>query len=128
MPNGRRATLILFLVVLGFTTAISGTAGRSQMPSQSTTPIGGGGQHQAAGGMNPDLDSQTSPFRDSARQRLNTDRQRKLVNDTERLLALANELKAEAAVAGTESLTPQMLRQMDEIEKLARSVKDKMRS
>jgi hypothetical protein len=57
----------------------------------------------------------------------NIDRQKHLENDTKRLLMLANELKTEIASSGTESMTPEMLRKMDEIEKLARSVKDKMR-
>lgn len=58
----------------------------------------------------------------------NEERQRKLVNDTDRLLTLANQLKSEIAASGGETMTPQMLHQMDEIEKLARSVKDKMRN
>jgi hypothetical protein len=57
----------------------------------------------------------------------NISRQKRLVSDTARLLALANELKTEAAGSGSETLTPEMLRKMDEIERLARSVKDKMR-
>jgi hypothetical protein len=58
----------------------------------------------------------------------NTERQRRLVGDTERLLTLTNQLKALIASSGSENLTPEMLRQMDEIEKLARSVKNKMRN
>jgi hypothetical protein len=58
----------------------------------------------------------------------NTERQRRLVGDTERLLTLTNQLKASIASSGSESLTPEMLREMDEIEKLARSVKNKMRN
>jgi hypothetical protein len=58
----------------------------------------------------------------------NVDRQKRLVSDTQRLLTLANELKTEVASSGTETITPEMLRQMDEIEKLARSVKDRMRN
>jgi hypothetical protein len=61
------------------------------------------------------------------RQKRNDERQRRLVSDTQRLLVLANQLKAEVAASGAESMTPEMLRQVDEIEKLARSVKDKMR-
>jgi hypothetical protein len=71
------------------------------------------------------------PFAQATRERLEqeraTGRQRQLVHDTERLLALANQLKAEVAASGAESMTPEMLRQMDEIEKLARSVKEKMK-
>ena len=57
----------------------------------------------------------------------NLDRQKHLESDTKRLLALANELNTEIASSGTETMTPEMLRKMNEIEKLARSVKDKMR-
>ena len=65
----------------------------------------------------------------AARTRLeqNIDRQKHLENDTKRLLVLANDLKTEIASSGTETMTPEMLHKMDEIEKLARSVKDKMR-
>jgi hypothetical protein len=58
----------------------------------------------------------------------NVERQKRLESDTQRLLTLANELKTEVASSGTETMTPVMLRQMDEIEKLARSVKDRMRN
>jgi len=58
----------------------------------------------------------------------NTERQKRLVSDTERLLSLTSQLKASIANSGGETLTPEMLRQMDEIEKLARSVKNKMRN
>ena len=58
----------------------------------------------------------------------NSERQRRLVSDTDRLLTLTNQLKASIASSGGETLTPEMLRQMDEIEKLARSVKNKMRN
>lgn len=129
---GSRASSKFQVLVFAILVATSASAGRSQLPSQSTGQITGSGQHQSVngmpGGMNSDPDAQPSPFRDSARQRMNTERQKKLVSDTQRLLTLANQLKAEAAVAGTESLTPEMLHQMEEIEKLAKSVKDKMRS
>jgi hypothetical protein len=57
----------------------------------------------------------------------NVERQKHLVSDTERLVALANELKLEVAKSGSETLTPEMQHKIAEIEKLARSVKDKMR-
>jgi hypothetical protein len=61
------------------------------------------------------------------RQNREIDRQKQLVRDTDRLLALANQLKAEVATSGADAMTPEMLRQMDEIEKLAKSVKEKMK-
>jgi hypothetical protein len=65
----------------------------------------------------------------AARSRMlrNVDRQKHLVTDTDRLVDLANELKLEVANSGSETLTPEMQRKIAEIEKLARSVKDKMR-
>jgi hypothetical protein len=77
--------------------------------------------------LGPAFDPLDSPFADTTRQKRNDDRQRRIVSDTQRLVALANQLKAEIAASGAESMTPEMLRQMDEIEKLAKSVKDKMR-
>jgi len=73
------------------------------------------------------LDVIESPFPDTTRQKRNDERQRRIVSDTQRLVALANQLKAEIAASGAESMTPEMVRQMEEIEKLAKSVKDKMR-
>lgn len=58
----------------------------------------------------------------------NAERQKRLVGDTERLLVLTNQLKASISDSGSETLTPEMLRQMDEIEKLARNVKNRMRN
>ncbi len=57
---------------------------------------------------------------------LNEERQRALVSDTARLLALAKELNGEVGGDPPDSLTAAQLRKVAEIEKLARSVKDKM--
>jgi len=57
----------------------------------------------------------------------NSDRQKKLVSDTERLLALANELKAEVDKTNKDTLSLDVIRKADEIEKLAHSVKEKMK-
>jgi hypothetical protein len=104
------------------------------------TGLGGGigsgvpsGSHQASAngtasnGSPSLLDTAPSPFADSSRQKRNDDRQRRLVGDTQKLVALTAQLKAEVAASGAEAMTPEMLKQMDEIEKLAKSVKDKMR-
>jgi hypothetical protein len=57
----------------------------------------------------------------------NSDRQKKLVEDTERLLALANELKVDVDKSTKDMLSLDVVRKADEIEKLARSVKEKMK-
>ena len=92
-----------------------------------------GGSHQsgatgsAANGSPSLLDPGPSPFPDNSRQKRNEERQRRLVSDTQKLVALTAQLKDEVAASGAEAMTPEMLKQMDEIEKLAKSVKDKMR-
>jgi hypothetical protein len=57
---------------------------------------------------------------------LNADRQKSMVSDTNKLLRLVNELNAEIARTGPDSLTDDQLRKLAEIEKLAHKVKDKM--
>jgi hypothetical protein len=57
---------------------------------------------------------------------LNEMRQKSLISDTDKLLKLANELNAEVSNENFESLTPEQLHKLATIEKLARSVKEKM--
>ena len=59
-------------------------------------------------------------------QALNADRQKSLVSDTVKLLKLANELNAEVSGRNPDTLTPDQLRKLEQIEKLAHSVKEKM--
>jgi hypothetical protein len=51
-----------------------------------------------------------------------------MVTDTERLLKLVTELNEEIDNSSPAALTPDQFRRVAEIEKLARSVKDKMRN
>lgn len=57
----------------------------------------------------------------------NDDRQKKLVADTEKLLALATELKADVDKTNKDTLSVDVVKKADEIEKLAHSVKEKMK-
>ena len=57
----------------------------------------------------------------------NADRQKQLVDDTQRLLALANELKADVDKSTKDTLSLEVIRKADEIERLAHNVKDKMK-
>jgi hypothetical protein len=67
------------------------------------------------------------PLRDEKlQQAFNADRQKAMVSDTNKLLRLVNELNAEIASKDADSLSPGQLRKVAEIEKLARSVKEKM--
>jgi type VI protein secretion system component VasF len=57
----------------------------------------------------------------------NIDRQKKLVEDTTKLLALANELKVAVDKSNKDTLSLDVVRKADEIEKLAHSVKERMK-
>jgi nitric oxide reductase activation protein len=57
----------------------------------------------------------------------NKERQKQLVDDTQKLLALANELKADVDKSSKDTLSIDVIRKADEIEKLAHSVKEKMK-
>ena len=56
----------------------------------------------------------------------NIERQKSMVSNTNKLLKLAGELNTEISSSNRDSLTPEQLRKVGEIEKLARSVKEKM--
>ncbi|HEY1575514.1 MAG TPA: hypothetical protein VGF82_00375 [Terracidiphilus sp.] len=57
---------------------------------------------------------------------LNADRHKVLVSDSEKLVKLARQLDAEIASNSTDELTPEEMRKLDTIEKLAHTVKAKM--
>ena len=59
---------------------------------------------------------------------LNTLRKKELNADTERLLALATELKADMDKTGKDTLSLDVVRKAEAIEKLAKSVKQKMKA
>lgn len=58
----------------------------------------------------------------------NTDRQKRLVQDTDKLLTLAKELKEQVDKSNEDTLSVDVVKKAGEIEKLAKSVKDRMRS
>ena len=58
----------------------------------------------------------------------NIERQRKMVEDADKLVAMANALKTSVDKTTKDVLSIDVLKQADEVERLARSVKDKMRA
>jgi type VI protein secretion system component VasF len=58
---------------------------------------------------------------------MNTERMRQLGDDTSRLLALATELKTAVDKASNDSLSVDVIRKVESIEKLANGVKEKMK-
>ncbi|HEX6770847.1 MAG TPA: hypothetical protein VF126_02390 [Acidobacteriaceae bacterium] len=57
----------------------------------------------------------------------NVDRQKQLVQDTNKLLSLAKELKDDVDKSNSDTLSLDVVKKAGEIEKLAKSVKDRMK-
>lgn len=89
-------------------------AGQSNSPSQVLPPIG------------PDTPLSPQTEEQQAKMR-NVERQKELVADTQKLLSLANELKADVDKSTKDTLSLDVVRKADEIEKLAHNVKEKMK-
>ena len=75
---------------------------------------------------NPNGEGAASISEQQARMR-NNDRQKQLVDETQKLLSLANELKSEVDKSTKDTLSLEVIRKADEIEKLAHDVKEKMK-
>ena len=99
-------------------------AGQSQPPQGQPPNPGQLSQH--IGRSQIDY-GEAPPIEEEKRLRiLNAERQKSMVSDAQKLLKLANELNTEIAQANSDTVTPAQLRKVAEIEKLARSVKEKM--
>jgi hypothetical protein len=57
----------------------------------------------------------------------NVERQQQLVRDTDKLFALAKDLKDQVSKSNKDTLSIDVVKKAAEIEKLAKSVKDRMR-
>jgi hypothetical protein len=106
--------------------ALAMPASAQQRPDPSTAP-----PYQQTGVMEQERALENFPTNDpveKARQlrAFNAARQKSLVADTNKLVRLAKELEDEVSRANPDSFTPAQLRKMAEIEKLARSVRQKM--
>ena len=123
----RQGCIALMAVALwpgGLAWGQHGTAG---IPG--SAPTGQGVPPGLPGGpLNDETDAERSDrlkvLQEKAR---NDDRQKRLVADTDRLLALATELKASVDKTNKDLLSVDVVRKADEIEKLAHSVKEKMK-
>jgi hypothetical protein len=77
---------------------------------------------------NPAEPDPMDPHRAEQQEKLrNNDRQKRLVADTDKLLALATDLKAQVDKSNKDTLSVDVIKKAEEIEKLARSVKERMK-
>jgi hypothetical protein len=87
------------------------------------------GQHFPGQARQPsDLDPNTDPRRlEQQEDARSTERQKRLVADTDKLLALATDLKQQVDKTNKNILSVDVIKKAEEIEKLAHSVKERMK-
>jgi type VI protein secretion system component VasF len=99
------------------------------------TPTSKQGQQQIPGipfpgrnGNPAETDPTMDPHRAEQQEKMrNNDRQKRLVADTDKLLALATDLKAQVDKSNKDTLSVDVIKKAEEIEKLAHSVKERMK-
>lgn len=119
--NGLMAALVSMLLCM--------TAAQSRGQAGSTgldTPQGS--QPHVERGIVPEDNPFPPALREKALKQQSEQRQKRLVSDATRLLALAQSLQSDVVKPNRETSSSEDLRKAEEIEKLARSVKDKMRA
>ncbi len=79
------------------------------------------------GSSSADADSGRREMMEKLEKRRNDLRQEQLVKDTNKLLALATELKSQVDKTNKNMLSVDVVKKAEEIEKLAKNVKDRMR-
>jgi hypothetical protein len=80
-------------------------------------------------GIDPTDDSNpmTAHRADQQEKLRNTDRQKRLVADTDKLLELATDLKQQVDKTTKDTMSVDVIKKAEEIEKLAHSVKERMK-
>jgi hypothetical protein len=113
-----------FLAVLGLLALppVSGNAG------QFTPMPGPDNQRDPISDINKTTDPNVEKLHKQQVKALNEQRQKQLVTDTDKLLELATELKTEVGKTDKDTLSVTVIRKTEQIEKLAKSVREKMKA
>jgi hypothetical protein len=123
---------VLRVAVIGVVLVTSGSVRLNG--GQVFPPISKQGQQQMpgmppkTGAGNPgDPDPLDSHRAEQQAKLQNNDRQKRLVADTDKLLALATDLKQQVDKTTKDTMSVDVIKKADEIEKLAHSVKERMK-
>ncbi len=128
-----RAARALSIAVLACTTALAAKAqknpGNPGIPGgiPSNLPMSAPNPTLGPLGADPSVAEHTARIEREQEKARNNERQKKLVADTQKLLALATELKENVDKTNKDTMSVDVIRKADEIEKLAHSVKEKMK-
>jgi hypothetical protein len=119
-----RLTVVGMVLLL---TMLPETLSGGQMPQPPALPSRQNpGTPPSSSGL-PDFGSSNPKIEEQQARARSTERQKKLVADTEKLLALATELKTDVDKTNQNILSVDVIKKADEIEKLAHSVKERMK-
>jgi hypothetical protein len=115
-------------MVLVTTGSVRLSGGQMPAPMQQQ-PIGTGRQTPGMPQKPDSVDTDPmAPHRAEQQEKArNADRQKRLVADTDKLLALATDLKEQVDKSSKDTLSLDVIKKADEIEKLAHSVKERMK-
>jgi hypothetical protein len=116
-----RVAIVGVVLVMGASGGLSG--GQIVQPMQDSIQRPGMGGHAPVEPESP-LDPHRAELQEKARS---VDRQKRLVADTDKLLALATDLKQQVDKTNQNILSVDVIKKADEIEKLAHSVKERMK-
>jgi hypothetical protein len=117
-----RITIVGVVLVMGASGGLSG--GQIVQPMQDPIQRPGLGNGHAPVDPDSPLDPHRAELQEKARS---VDRQKRLVADTDKLLALATDLKQQVDKTNQNILSVDVIKKADEIEKLAHSVKERMK-
>jgi type VI protein secretion system component VasF len=118
--HARRFSLTMALGLLMSLTVLGQV---SQQPTPRTSP-----RKDPFGDEDRPNDPMTQQLHEQQLKALNAQRQMQLVADTDKLLQLATELKTEVGKTDKETLSVTVIRKTEQIEKLAKSVREKMKA
>lgn len=122
----RRPFFALLLILVVFTAGLTASQSATPPPPRPQPPAALDPQFR------PHRNDERSPFeakmeRDMNKRR-NLDRHNSLKKDTDKLLLLANELKKAVDNSSEKTLSMEVIRKTEEVEKLAKQVREKMKS
>jgi hypothetical protein len=113
-----QATMLTLILLAGY--PVRSQQGSAPAVSPAHTPFGP---------TNPIDPNPLSPDQqDKIVRTQQTERQKKLIADTDHLLALATQLKADMDKTTKDTMSIEVIKKAEEIEKLAHSVKERMKS
>ena len=125
-PGARRVNALLIGVLTGLATIVL-----AQMVGEGQAQRDPGFRYLPSITRVPDANAQndinTQQTQQQSFEAANAERKKQIADDTEKLLKLATDLKAEVDKTNKDTLSLGVIRKADEIEKLAHIVKEKMK-